>query len=223
MIMKLLIGKNAIITGDRRGIGMATVETFAKEGANIWACARKPDESFAADVSLTASKYGVSIWPLYFDVTDESQIKSAVQTIRKQKINVDILVNVAGIADESTSFQMTGIDKMRRVLDVNFFSLTLLNQYISRIMARQNSGNIINITSVAGIDGEPAQYEYAASKAAVIGGTKELARELAQYNIRVNAVAPGMISTDMGAQIDEGLKQDILSKVIASYKAKCIL
>lgn len=210
----ILVGKNAIITGARRGIGRATVEVFAAHGANIWACARKLDEAFEADMYAIANKYGIEIWPVYFDVTDEDAMKKAIQGIKKQKQSVDILVNVAGIADESTSFQMTSIEKMKHVMDVNFFAVTLLAQYVSRIMSRQNYGSIVNISSIAGIDGEPAQYEYAASKAAVIGATKNLARDLSSYNIRVNAIAPGMITTDMGAKIDESLKKDILSKVI---------
>lgn len=216
----ILKGKNAIITGARRGIGRATVETFASQGANVWACARKQDDAFEADMKSVAEKYGVEIWPVYFDVTNELEMKSAVQNIRKQKISIDALVNIAGIADDSTSFQMTSIEKMRHVLDVNFFAVTLLTQYISRLMARQNSGSIINIASIAGIDGAPAQYEYAASKAAIIGGTRNLARELASNNIRVNAVAPGMIATDMGAQIDDELKQSVLSKVIMNRLGK---
>lgn len=210
----LLSGKNAVITGTRRGIGRATVEVFAAQGANIWACARKYDSIFEDDMQELSEKYGVSIWPAYFDVTDELGMKAAIYSIRKQKRNIDILVNIAGITDESTSFQMTPIEKMKRIMDVNLFSVTLLTQYISRLMMRQNSGCIVNISSIAGIDGTPAQYEYAASKAAVIGATKNLARELSAYNIRVNAIAPGMIATDMGAQIEEELKQEILSKVI---------
>ncbi len=216
----MLRKKNAIITGARRGIGRATVEVFAANGANIWACARKQNDEFEVNIRTLSDKYKVSIWPVYFDVTNESEMKAAVQSIRKQKLNVDVLVNVAGIADESTSFQMTSIEKMKHVLDVNLFAVTLLTQYISRIMVRQNAGNIINIASVAGFDGTPAQYEYAASKAAIIGATKNLAREFADYNIRVNAVAPGMIETDMGAQIEEKLKQEILSKVIMKRMGK---
>jgi 3-oxoacyl-[acyl-carrier protein] reductase len=211
---KMLEGKNAIITGSRRGIGRATVEVFAAHGANIWACARKQDEAFEADMKVLAEEFGVSIWPVYFDVTNDMEIKAAVQQIFRQKKRIDALVNAAGIADESSSFQMTSLEKMRHVMDVNFFSVSLVTQYVSRLMTRQNAGSIVNIASVAGIDGVPAQYEYAASKAAIIGATRKLARELSPYHIRVNCIAPGIIDTDMGDQIDNALKQEILSKVI---------
>lgn len=216
----MLTGKNAVVTGARRGIGRATVETFASFGANVWACARKPDDAFEEDMRRLSEKFSVSIWPLYFDVTDEAQVKQAVQAIRKQRVNIDALVNTAGVAEDSTSFQMTSIDKMKRVFDTNFFAVTLLTQYVSRLMARQGGGSIVNISSVAGLDGEPAQYEYAASKAAVAGATKHLARELAPYNIRVNAVAPGMVETEMGAKIEEDLKTRILSKTILKRVGK---
>lgn len=212
--------KNAIITGARRGIGRATVEVFAKNGANIWACARKFDEKFECDMMSIAEKYNVQIWSIYFDVTDSIQIKQAISSILKQKLCVDALVNVAGIADDSTSFQMTSMEKMRHVFDVNFFAVTLLTQYVSRLMTRQKKGSIVNIASIAGLDGTPAQYEYAASKAALIGGTKNLAREFAAYNIRVNSIAPGMVETDMGSQINEELKNEVLSKVIMKRMGK---
>lgn len=210
----MIKGKNAIITGARRGIGRATVEVFAENGANIWACARKKDEAFEADMAELSEKYGVSIWPVYFDVTNEEQMKAQIQVIRKAKLPVDILVNIAGVADESTSFMMSAMDKMKHTFEVNYFALTMLTQYVARIMTRQGSGSIVNIASIAGIDGRPGQYEYAGSKAAIIGSTKELARELGQYNIRVNAVAPGMIDTSMGAQIGEELKNETLQQVI---------
>lgn len=168
----MLKGKNAIITGSRRGIGRATVETFASFGANVWACARKQEDAFENDMKQIADNYNVSIWPLYFDVTDDTQIKQAVQDIRKQKVSIDILVNVAGIVEDSSSFQMTPIEKMKHLFETNFFGMTLLTQYISRLMTRQNRGSIVNISSIAGLDGEPAQYEYATSKAAVVGATK---------------------------------------------------
>ena len=216
----MLTGKNAIITGARRGIGHAAVETFASFGANIWACARKQDNAFEEDMRRLSEKFAVSIWPIYFDVTDEAQVKQAIQMIRKQQVSIDALVNAAGIAEDSTSFQMTSIDKMKRVFDTNFFAVTLLTQYVSRLMARQGRGSIVNISSIAGLDGEPAQYEYAASKAAVAGATRHLARELAPYGIRVNAVAPGMVETEMGAKIEEKLKAHVLSKVIMNRMGK---
>lgn len=216
----LLENKNAIITGSRRGIGRATVEVFAAEGANVWACARQQDDSFEIDMQQIAEKYNVSVWPVYFDVTDENAMKQALLTIKKQKENIDILVNMAAIVEESSSFQMTSIEKMKHLFDTNFFAVTQMTQFVSRLMERQKNGSIVNITSIAGIDGEPAQYEYAASKAAIVGATKNLARELAPNNIRVNAVAPGMIETNMGAKIEDELKDKVLHKVIMGRLGK---
>lgn len=216
----MLKGKNAIVTGAGRGIGRATVECFAQNGANIWACARIPDAEFEKDMGKLAEKYNVTIWPVYFDVGKVEEIKIAVQEIKRRNISVDILVNIAGIVEKSTAFSMTSLDKMKRVFDINFFGLTLLTQYISRIMMRKRNGSIIQISSVAGLDGAPAQYEYASSKAAVIGGVKQLARELGDYNIRVNAVAPGIVDTGMGAQIEEKLLKRTLSSTIMKRMAK---
>lgn len=216
----MLKGKNTIITGARRGIGRAAVEVFARNGSNIWACARKYDEQFELDMKSIAEESNVQIWNLYFDVTQESQVKQAIQIIRKQNVRIDALINVAGIVDDSTSFQMTKMDKMKHVFEVNFFAVTRLIQYVSRLMERQNNGSIVNISSIAGLDGTPAQYEYAASKAAIIGGTKNLAREFAGKNIRVNSVAPGMIETDMGAKIKVDLRDEILSKTIMKRMGK---
>lgn len=216
----MLHGKNAIITGAAGGIGRATVETFAANGANVWACELAPSDRFERDIVDIADRYGVWIEMIYFDVTDERQVKKTVKEIRSKKCSIDILANIAGIVAPSTSFPMTDMGKMKRVFEVNFFALTLLTQYIARLMMRQKSGSIVNVASIAGIDGDPAQYEYAASKAAVIGGTKKLARELAPYNIRVNAIAPGMVKTDMGAQIESALKEEILAKVIMKRMGK---
>lgn len=216
----LLKDKNAIITGAAGGIGRATAECFAANGANIWACELRGSEKFEKDMADLAEKYGVWIETVYFDVTDEEQVKSAVKRIRSKKCSIDVLANVAGIVAPSTSFPMTDMAKIKKVFEVNFFALTLLTQYVSRLMIRQNSGSIVNIASIAGIDGDPAQYEYAASKAAVIGGTKKLARELAPNNIRVNAIAPGMIQTEMGAHIEDNLRDEILAKVMMKRMGK---
>ena len=218
--MSSLYHKSALITGARGGIGMALVEAFAREGAFIWANARKPDMKFEREMRRIADEYHVSICPLYFDVTQESEVKLSLQNIRKENQSLDILVNVAGIVGESTSFPMTSIAKMKQIFETNFFGLTIVTQYAVRLMMKQNYGSIINISSVAGLDGEPAQYEYAASKAAVIGATKQLSHELAPFNIRVNAVAPGMIEIKMGDKIHETLKENILNKVIMKRMGK---
>lgn len=210
----MLEGKNAIVTGAKRGIGRATIEVFAKFGANIWACARKQDDEFEKDMQTVSEKYGVEIWPVYFDVTNEEEVKLAIQTIRKQKKDVDILANIAGIVGDKTSFPMSSIENMKTVMNTNFFAVTLLTQYVTRLMIRKNKGSIIYVSSIAGLDGTPSQYGYAASKSALIGAMKNLARELADNNIRVNAVAPGMIATDMGAEIGEDLKNQMLQRVI---------
>ena len=206
----MLKEKNAIITGARRGIGRATVEVFAKNGANVWACARAKDEAFEADMSQLAEKYGVEIMPVYFDVTNEAEVKQAIQTIRKTKMSIDVLVNVAGIVGDVASFQMSSMDSIREVMETNFFAVTLLTQYVTRLMTRQNKGSIIYVSSIAGLDGTPSQYAYAASKAALVGAMKNLAREVAANHIRVNAVAPGMIETEMGAQMEAALKTKML-------------
>lgn len=216
----MLSNKNAVITGARRGIGRATVESFAKNGANIWACAREKDDDFEADMRVVAGKYGVEIWPVYFDVTDETQVKQAIQGIRRQKKTVDVLAAIAGVAGEKTSFPMSSMAELRRVLETNYFAVTLLTQYVVRLMIRQNKGSIIYISSVAGLDGTPSQYAYASSKAALIGAMRNLSRELASNNIRVNSVAPGMIETDMGGEIEETLRTETFSRVMMKRMGK---
>ena len=212
----MLKNKNAIITGARRGIGRASVEVFASHGANIWACARAQDDTFEADMRSVAEKYGVSIWPVYFDVTNTAQVKEAVQVIRKQNLNIHALINVAGISSvgSPTSFPMTSLEKMKQVMDTNLFSVVLLTQYVSRLMAKQNGGSIVNMASISGLDSTTAQFEYAASKGAIIAGTRNLARALSPFNIRVNAVAPGLIETDMTAAFDKASKEALLSTVL---------
>ncbi|MCR4691496.1 MAG: SDR family oxidoreductase [Lachnospiraceae bacterium] len=210
----MLKGKNAIITGARRGIGRATVETFAAQGADIWACARKQDDVFEADMKSLAERYNVDIRPVYFDVTDETQVRKTMQSIHKQKKDVDILVSAAGVAGEKTSFLMSSMENIKSVFETDYMAVTLLTQYVVRLMIRQNRGSIVYISSIAGLDGTPSQYAYASAKAALIGGMKNLAREVAGNNIRVNAVAPGMINTDMGGEIQDDLKEEMLSKVI---------
>ncbi|KLU65073.1 3-oxoacyl-[acyl-carrier-protein] reductase FabG [Desulfosporosinus acididurans] len=216
----MLQGKNAIITGSKGGIGKAIIELFAKNGANIWACARQQDNEFEAWISRLSKDNNVWIEPIYFDLCDETQLKAAAKTIMLSKCRIDVLVNNAGMIAESSSFQMTSMTKIKNVFEVNFFQQMQFTQYITRVMAKQQSGSIINIASIAALDGDPAQLEYVASKAAMIGASKKLAIELGPNNIRVNAIAPGIIDTEMSSNMDSELMEKTLGKSIMKRKGR---
>jgi 3-oxoacyl-[acyl-carrier protein] reductase len=208
---RLLIGKNAIITGCARGIGKSIVEIFAHNGANIWACARKKTEEFEQTLQLLSEKYNVEIKPVYFDLTYKDQMKIAVRTIMSDKKDIDILVNNAGITYNAL-FQMSTIDKINEVFDVNFISPFLFTQYIVKLMLRKKSGSIINIASSAAIDGNPGRSVYGASKAALLCSTKSLAAELGDQGIRANVIAPGITKTEMlSSMTEEVINQTVIN------------
>jgi len=208
--------RNVIITGCARGIGRAMLEIFAKNGANVWACIRKPSDDFVAYSGRLADEYNVRIMPVYFDLADPGQIKAAVGSIMSAKLPVHGLVNNAGITYNAL-FQMTSMDRLREVFEVNFFSQFLLSQYIVKLMVRQKGGSIVNISSSAAIDADSGRSAYGASKAALICLTKVMAAELAERGIRVNAIAPGITETDMVAQ---SMSQDIISETVAHTMLK---
>ena len=208
--MLLLKNKNTVITGCNRGIGKEIVRVFAENGANIWACVRKESGTFSKYINNLEQKHSVSINPVYFDLSDEEQIKTGVKTIKETKEPVDILVNNAG-AIFTALFQMTSMQKLKEMFEINYFSQMLLTQYISRIMMRQKSGSIINISSSAALEGNEGRTGYASAKAAMITSTKVLAKELAPYNIRVNAVAPGLTQTEM---MESSTPEDALKETL---------
>ena len=212
----LIKGKTAVITGCNRGIGKALLEVFAKNGANVWACVRKPNVDFTEYVEGIVAETGVKIRPVYFDLQDSEQIKEGVKTIRSAKEPIDILVNNAGVM-HTALFQMTPIDKMREMFELNLFSQMLLTQQISKIMMRQKSGNIINLSSSAAIEANEGRTAYAASKSALITSTQVLSKELAGCGIRVNAIAPGLTQTDM---MVESTPEDILANTLQRISMK---
>jgi len=203
----LLKGKNAVITGCLRGIGRNCMELFAANGANIWACCQARSEEFEADVRRLAQDHSVAITPLYFDFLRQEEIKAAMKTIVMSKQPVDVLVNIAGMTHNGL-FHMTPLEKMKEVFEVDFFSQMLITQYLTKVMARQKSGSVIYVSSISALDGNRGQLSYSASKAALVGATRTLAAELADYNIRVNAIAPGVIQTEMTA----GLPQEFYDR-----------
>lgn len=197
----MLKGKNIIITGANGGIGRATVEEFAKNGSNVWACARSYNSNFEEFLNNVASMYDVAVTPVYFNFDNKDEVKNAVKEIVKCKKGIDGLVNNAGIA-RYNSFSMLSIEKMKELFEVNYFSQLYFTQLLVRRMNKE-SASIVFLSSVAGLDGIAGNIAYGTSKAAIAHAVKVLGQELAQQNIRVNALAPGMVDTSMKNLADE--------------------
>lgn len=203
--------KTIIITGANRGIGRASVRAFAEKGYDIWACARAYSEAFEADMAGEAARTGAGITPVYFDLLKEDEVRSGVQRILSGKRDVDVLLNCAGIPYNGL-LTMTPLDKLREVYQVNVFAQVQLIQLIARRMMRRKRGCIINLCSAGGIEAAPGYLAYGSSKAAMIWITRCAARELGQYHIRVNGIAPGLIDTDMGAYKPEEEREKLLER-----------
>jgi 3-oxoacyl-[acyl-carrier protein] reductase len=193
----LLQGKSALVTGCNRGIGRKVTEVLARNGAVVWACTRNPNTEFENFVGVLREECGARIESLCFDMEDAAGMADAFKQVAVDPAGLDILVNNAGIVPPNTAFLMTRIEDMQKVFNVNLFAQLRMIQFAARLMLRRKSGSIVNIVSVAALDGDPGQLEYVASKAALAGATRKLAREFASFGIRVNAVAPGVTRTEM--------------------------
>lgn len=216
----LLEGKNALITGSNRGIGKATLETFAKEGCKvIWAHARTWSDEFTNTIQSISSEYGTEIYPIYFDLTDTDSLKKEIKEIVRIKQNIDILVNNAGVAHGGL-FQMTPISQIKEVFETNLYAGMEITQLILKKMSRQKSGSIVNLASISGIDLKSGNSAYGVSKAAVIAWTKTLAAELGSYNIRVNAVAPGLTDTRMATLMEKHAGEEMVMESTMSRLAQ---
>lgn len=208
----MLTNKNVIITGCARGIGKSILTLFAENNCNVFACARKQTEEFD-ELCCNLSKDNF-VKPVYFDFSDNDQIKVAIKQIMANKIPIHGLVNNAGIT-YNMLFQMTSLDKLKEIFNVNFFSQFVFTQYVSKLMVKQKFGSIVNISSTAGINGTSGKSAYGASKAAFISLTKTMAIELGEYNIRVNSIAPGLTETDM---VFDSMSDDIINTTIKTTK-----
>jgi 3-oxoacyl-[acyl-carrier protein] reductase len=203
----LIEGKNAVISGCNRGIGKAILEKFAFNGANIFAVVRKSNDDFEEYVSGLRKKANVNIDILEADFSDEESVKSCAKDILSKKVRIDIIVNNVGTSYTQTPFMMTKLSAMKETFQVNYFSHIYLTQLLSKNMMKNKSGSVIFISSAAAFDGG-ANVEYVSSKAAMVGATKRLAMELGKFNVRVNAVAPGLTDTDLVKDLsteDEGI------------------
>ncbi len=204
----MLNGKTALITGAGRGIGKAIAKTFAENGAIVYA----NDISTSLLDSLISESNNENIIPVPFDITDQKLTKEAMIKIKKEQGKIDVLVNNAGIMKDSI-IGMVSKEDIRKTFEVNVFAGMDLLQLAAKIMIRQKSGSIINLASIVGVMGNKGQLAYSASKGAVIAMTKTASKELAEYNIRVNAIAPGMINTDMFNSVGERHRQERIDNI----------
>ena len=198
-------GKSIVVAGCLQGIGKETLRVLAEHGANVFACAYKKSEEYEAYCSELANRNHVSIWPVYFDMMDNDSIKEAARVIQSYKVDINGLVNIAGI-NKDAYFNMVTYQDLLDTFQVNFFSQILFSQYIVKLMIRKKTeGSIVFTSSITAFDGNEAQLAYGASKAALIGAMKTMALELGKNSIRVNAVAPGVIKTPMTDALDPGI------------------
>lgn len=204
--------KNVIITGSNRGIGFEMLRTFASAGYDIWACARAKNEKFEFQTDKIKRETGVSITSVYFDLRDEKQVQEGIKSILKEKKNIDVLINNAGVPYGGL-FTMTSISKLKEVYDINVFAQVQIMQLVARQMMKQKSGCIINMCSVGGIETNPGYLAYGSSKAALIWITKSVSKELGPYGIRVNGIAPGLVDTDMGNYKSEEELNKVLNRM----------
>lgn len=191
----MLKDKNAIITGGVRGIGKAIAELYCKNGANVLLCYRSNDEA-AEKAAAELAQYGTRVEVLKGDVSDANFAAEAIKKAKADFGKIDILVNNAGITRDKLLMRMTEED-FDSVIDTNLKGSYYFLKAASSVMIKQKSGSIINLSSIVGVKGNPGQVNYCASKAGVIGMTMSAAKELGRRNVRVNAIAPGFIATDM--------------------------
>ena len=206
---ELLNNKVAIVTGAGRGIGRSIAEKFATEGAIVYAVdLNETDLHWTDDVQFESGE----VYASALDICDFQAVKAEVMKIKKENGHLDILVNNAGITKDNLIGRMKDED-FDAVIDVNLKGTFYMMRGVSRLMLRQRAGRIINMSSVVGVMGNAGQVNYSASKAGVIGMTKSLARELASRHITVNAVAPGMIETDMTGAMSDAVKEKVVENI----------
>lgn len=207
---KTLAGKVAIVTGGTRGIGLAIARLLAEDGASVVVSGRDAARLDAAVKELES--LGAPAMAVAADAAKREDADRLVEATREGFGRIDVLVNNAGITRDQLLVRMKD-DDWDQVLDTNLRGVFLMTRAVGKVMMRQKSGRIINIASTAGAMGNPGQVNYSAAKAGVIGLTKAAGRELAHWNILVNAVAPGLIETDMAASIPAEAREAMLQQV----------
>ena len=203
-----LQNKKALITGALRGIGKTIADLFIAEGADVWGLDYKTPDDLSDRVAEAKGKLH---W-VELDLSQLSSIDGVIENTLKESGGFDIVVNNAGITKDNLSFRMS-IEEWQKVIDINLSAAFFVSRTVARGMIKKRAGSIINMSSVIGIHGNGGQANYAASKAGLIGITKSLANEVASRSVRVNAIAPGYIETDMTAVVPEEIRKKMLEAV----------
>ncbi len=206
----MLTNKTAVVTGGTRGIGFSIVKTYLENGANV-AIAGSRQETVEKAISQLPKYKGrvMGIWP---DLCDPKAVAQAFSSVKERYGSLDILANNAGISSRTSLYDYT-LEEFSKILDLNLKAVFVCSQAAARIMKKQGGGVIINTSSMVGEYGQPSGCGYPATKFAVNGLTKSLARELAKDQIRVNAVAPGVTKTDMVAALPQELVERISAAI----------
>lgn len=207
----LLESKSILITGASKGIGKATALMCAEQGANLVLLSRKGNLLNDLKEEII-TKYPVKVLVFHCNVTKTEELENVFKQLNAEKITLDCLVNNAGIMQDATLLTITE-ELIKNTYETNVFSVIHTSKLAVKNMLRKRKGSIINIASIIGINGYPGNTVYGSSKAAVLGITKSLAKELAPLNIRVNAVAPGFIETELTAAIDEKIREKNLNVI----------
>lgn len=211
--MSVMLDKKIVfITGAARGIGFASAKIFARAGATVLLGGRNAKKIEEAIETIRRELPQAELEPIFCDVSDENSVKVAFQKIFSTYKRLDVFLANAGVLNDAL-IGMVSTEQIREVFGVNTFGVLYCSQYASRLMARAGGGSIILVSSIIGTNGNKGQAVYGGSKAAVIGITKSLAKELAEQNIRVNAIAPGFIDTDMARSIPEEKFQERLDSI----------
>jgi len=205
-----LDGKTAIVTGGTRGIGAAVAALLAEHGAAVVVSGR--DAARLQNAVQELEERGASVHGVVADAAKREDADRLVEAAKERYGRLDLLVNNAGITRDGLLIRMKD-DDWDRVMEVNLRGAFLMTRAAAKLMVRQRSGRIINIASTAGVMGNPGQANYSAAKAGLIGFTKATARELAHWGVLVNAVAPGLIETDMAAAIPAEAREALLAQV----------
>lgn len=209
--MGLLEGKTVVITGASRGIGRAIALRFADEGANIALTNISEDVEFC-EVCDECEKRGVKVKRYVSNVADYEDSQRVAAEVKKDFGSIDILVNNAGITRDTLLMRMTE-EQWDLVMEINLKGVFNLTKAVLLTMMSQKSGSIINMSSVVGVSGNAGQSNYSASKAGMIGFTKSIAKEVGSRNIRVNAIAPGFIITEMTDKLSDKVKAEWTEKI----------